>query len=103
MASKGENTHEALAHSLNPLTKGIIGMCGIGGRELAKESWSMDEVQKMVVDPEEITSLVHEMNLRRQEHDEVDWLTCMAILFDRYPDDVPRTFCINERMQAFLL
>ena len=67
-----------------------------------EESWSMGEVQKMVVDPEEITSLVHEMNLRNQEQDEVDWFTCMAILFDRYPDDVPCTFCINERMQAFL-
>ena len=57
----------------------------------------------MVVDPEEITALVHEMNLKHQEQDEVDWFTFMAILFDRYPDDVPRTFCINERMQALHL
>jgi RHS repeat-associated protein len=75
---------------------------GMRGRSLAKKSWSMDEVQRMVIEPDEITSLVREMNLRNQKQEEVDWYTCMAILFDRYPGDVPRTFCINERMQAFL-
>jgi len=71
-------------------------------RPLDGESWSLDEVQRMVVDPNEIISLVYEMNVRRQEQHEVEWFTCMASLFDRYPDDAPRIFCINERMQAFL-
>lgn len=63
---------------------------------------SIRTIQNLSIEPEEILYLVQEMTRRRETSNEVDWYTSLAILFDRYPCDGDRTFCINQRMECLL-
>lgn len=59
---------------------------------------SVEEIQKLEIDPEEILYLVERMTALHDENDDVDWYTAMAVLAGRYEKDAVRMFCISERM-----
>jgi hypothetical protein len=65
---------------------------------------SIRNVQVMQIETEEITYLVSEMARQHEESapGEVDLVTAVVILAERYRDDQHRPFCIMERMRCLI-